>query len=87
MTAILRVGITAMAACLPAAELTTDELQRRVATASDLPLPDGMFAQATGIERRRVAADDEYASDLAVGAARKVLADAGLDPLDLDLLL
>jgi acyl-CoA:acyl-CoA alkyltransferase len=87
MTAILRVGITAMAACLPAAELTTDELQRRVATASDLPLPDGMFAQATGIERRRVAAGDEYASDLAAGAARKVLADAGLDALDLDLLL
>jgi 3-oxoacyl-[acyl-carrier-protein] synthase III len=82
-----RVGITAVAACLPEGEVSTAELQERVAVASGLPLPAGMFAQATGIERRRVAADDEYASDLAVGAARQVLADADLDALDIDLLL
>jgi 3-oxoacyl-[acyl-carrier-protein] synthase-3 len=82
-----RVGITAVAACLPEREVTTADLQERVALASGLPLPAGMFAQATGIERRRVAADDEYASDLAVGAARQVLADADLDALDIDLLL
>ncbi len=82
-----RVGITAVAGCLPDREVTTADLQERVAAASGLPLPAGMFAQATGIERRRVAADDEYASDLAVGAARRVLADSGLDPLDVDLLL
>jgi 3-oxoacyl-[acyl-carrier-protein] synthase-3 len=46
-----------------------------------------MFAQTTGIDRRRVAADDEYASDLAIAAARRVLADADLDALDIDLLL
>jgi 3-oxoacyl-[acyl-carrier-protein] synthase-3 len=82
-----RVGITAVAGCLPAREVTTADLQDRVAAASGLPLPAGMFAQATGIQRRRVAADGEYASDLATGAARQVLADAGLDPLDVDLLL
>jgi 3-oxoacyl-[acyl-carrier-protein] synthase III len=82
-----RVGITAAAASLPAREVTTADLQRQIATASGLPLPDGMFAQATGIRTRRVAADDEYASDLAVAAARQVLAEAGLDPLDVDLLL
>ena len=82
-----RVGITAAAACLPDREVETGELQDRVAVASGLPLPAGMFAQATGIQRRRVAADDEYASDLAVRAARRVLADADLDPLDVDLLL
>jgi 3-oxoacyl-[acyl-carrier-protein] synthase III len=82
-----RVGITAVAACLPEREVTTADLQERVAVASGLPLPAGMFAQATGIERRRVAADDEYASDLAIGAARQVLADADLDALDIDLLL
>ena len=82
-----RVGITAVAACLPEREVSTADLQERIALASGLPLPDGMFEQATGIERRRIAADDEYASDLAVGAARQVLAGADLDALDIDLLL
>ncbi len=84
---VSRVGITAVASCLPDREVTTADLQARVALASGLPLPAGMFAQATGIERRRVAADGEYASDLAVDAATKVLADAGADPLDVVLLL
>jgi len=82
-----RVGLTAVASFLPEREVTTDELQERVATASRLPLRPGMFAQTTGIQRRRVAADDEYASDLAIGAGRLVLARAGLDALDIDLLL
>lgn len=82
-----RVGITAVAGCLPDREVTTADLQDRVAAASGLPLPAGMFAQATGIERRRVAAPGEYASDLAAGAAREVLTARGLDPLDVDLLL
>jgi acyl-CoA:acyl-CoA alkyltransferase len=84
---ILRAGITAVAGSLPAREVATDDLQDRVAAASDLALPAGMFAAATGIRSRRVAADDEYASDLAVRAARQVLDDAGLDALDVDLLL
>ncbi len=84
---VARVGITAVASSLPAREVTTADLQARVAAASGLPLPAGMFAQTTGIDRRRVAADDEYASDLAIAAARRVLADADLDALDIDLLL
>ncbi|BCJ55566.1 3-oxoacyl-ACP synthase [Actinoplanes sp. NBRC 14428] len=81
------VGITAVASVLPDREVTTADLQQRVAAASNLPLPPGMFAQATGIDRRRVAAADEYASDLAVRAARRVLDETGLDALDIDLLL
>jgi acyl-CoA:acyl-CoA alkyltransferase len=81
------VGITGIAYALPAREVATAELQRKVAVASGLMLPPGMFEQATGIARRRVAADDEYASDLAIDAATKVLADTGADPHDLDLLL
>jgi acyl-CoA:acyl-CoA alkyltransferase len=84
---VSRVGITAVAGHLPDHEVSTADLQERIALASGLPLPDGMFEQATGIERRRIAADDEYASDLAVGAARRVLAAADLDALDIDLLL
>jgi 3-oxoacyl-[acyl-carrier-protein] synthase III len=82
-----RVGITAVAHVLPDHEVSTTDLQDRVAAASGLPLPPGMFALTTGIQRRRVAADDEYASDLAVRAALRVLATAGLEALDVDLLL
>ena len=82
-----RVGITAVAACLPERMVRTDDLQEQVALASGLPLPAGMFAQATGIVRRRMVADGEYASDLAIAAGRQVLADADLDALDIDLLL
>jgi acyl-CoA:acyl-CoA alkyltransferase len=80
-----KVGITGIAYALPAREVATDDLQRRVA--GHLLLPAGLFRQATGVDRRRVAADDEYASDLAVDAATKVLADTGTDPLEVDLLL
>ncbi|MEV4351588.1 ketoacyl-ACP synthase III [Actinoplanes sp. NPDC049596] len=79
----MNVGITGIAYALPAREVTTAELQQRVAPG----LPPRMFEQATGIARRRVAADDEYASDLAIDAATKVLAETGRDPLDVDLLL
>jgi 3-oxoacyl-[acyl-carrier-protein] synthase III len=82
-----RVGITAVASYLPEWQVTTAELQERVAVASGLPLPAGMFAQATGITTRRMAATGEYASDLAVSAGRLVLEQAGLDALDVDLLL
>nr|BFE69462.1 hypothetical protein GCM10020092_027630 [Actinoplanes digitatis] len=71
-----RVGITQVASFLPEQQVTTADLQRRVTVASGLPLPDGMFAQTTGIETRRVAADDEYASDLAIGAGWLVLEQA-----------
>lgn len=82
-----RVGITAAASAFPDHEVETAELQRQVASASGLRLPDGMFEQLTGVQRRRIARDDEYASTLAVAAARRALDDAGLDPLDVDLLL
>ena len=84
---VARVGLTAVACCLPERQVTTAELQAGVAAASGLPLPEGMFAQATGIVTRRVAAAGEYASDLAIAAARQVLEQAGLDALDVDLLL
>ncbi|MEV4756569.1 ketoacyl-ACP synthase III [Micromonospora sp. NPDC049559] len=82
-----RVGITAVGVSLPDRVVETAELQDRVARDSGLPLPAGMFARTTGIERRRVARDGEYASTLAVRAARAALADAGREPGDVDLLL
>ena len=82
-----RVGITGVGSSLPDAELTSAELQERLAAASDLRLPPGMVTRMTGIQRRRVAADDEYASPLAVRAGWQALAAARLSPADIDLLL
>ncbi|MEV1290480.1 3-oxoacyl-[acyl-carrier-protein] synthase III C-terminal domain-containing protein [Micromonospora sp. NPDC049679] len=83
----VRVGITAVGAALPEQQLTTVDLQESVSRASGFALPRNLFSTMTGIERRRLAADDEYASTLAVRAARQALAAAELDPLDIDLLL
>ncbi|HEX5542633.1 MAG TPA: 3-oxoacyl-[acyl-carrier-protein] synthase III C-terminal domain-containing protein [Micromonospora sp.] len=82
-----RIGITAVGASLPDRVLSTADLQQQVEQASGLSLPPGMFTRITGIDRRRMAAENEYASTLAVRAARQALAAARLDPVDVDLLL
>lgn len=82
-----RVGITAIGAHLPSQVVTTQEVQDRVADGSGLSLPAGLIRQLTGIETRRFAAADQYASTLAVAAATRALADAGLDAFDVDLLV
>lgn len=87
MTLTPRVGITAVGAFLPERVVTTDDLQRRVERASGRQLPRGLFRLMSGITSRRIAGPREYASTLAVEAARRALAAAGLDPLDVDLLL
>ncbi|MEU4624635.1 3-oxoacyl-[acyl-carrier-protein] synthase III C-terminal domain-containing protein [Actinoplanes sp. NPDC023801] len=78
----MRVGITGVGTHLPECEVTTTELQDRIGK-----LPRGLLARLTGIERRRIAADDEYASTLGLHAARAALAGAGHEPADVDLLL
>ncbi|GLF97931.1 3-oxoacyl-ACP synthase III family protein [Streptomyces yaizuensis] len=83
----VRVGITGVGSCLPGGVMDSERLRQRVAAGSGLPLPRGIFERATGIRSRRVAAAGEYASTLATGAGRAALADAGLDPLDIDLLV
>lgn len=83
----IRVGITATGCYLPRQVLSTADLQARVEQASSVPLPSRLFEQMSGVTRRYVAAPDEYASTLAVHAAREALAAGDLDPLDIDLLL
>ncbi|MEV7794799.1 ketoacyl-ACP synthase III [Streptomyces sp. NPDC087512] len=82
-----RVGITAVASSLPEREVTSSRLQERISASSGLSLPARMLERATGIVSRRTAAEDEYASTLAVRAARTALERAGLHPYDVDLLV
>ncbi|MBB5956833.1 3-oxoacyl-[acyl-carrier-protein] synthase-3 [Saccharothrix tamanrassetensis] len=73
-----------MAVHLPEQQLSTEEVERRLAPFTP---PPGLIRRLTGIRSRHVMADDEQASDLAVAAARKLLADTGTVPGEVDLLL
>ncbi|WP_019633171.1 3-oxoacyl-ACP synthase III family protein [Actinomadura atramentaria] len=84
----MRARITAVAAHLPPDTMTSAEVEARVAAASDgfRPLPT-IVERMTGIRTRHVLPDGAQASDLAVAAARAALADRGLPPDALDLLV
>ena len=66
---------------LPSRIVTNAELAKRIATS------DEWIAQRTGIRERRVAADGELTSDLAIKAAQAALAHAGLSGSDIDLIV
>lgn len=61
--------------------MTNDELAQIVETS------DEWIYERTGIRERRIAADDEALTDIALPAAMEALADAGVDAADIDLLI
>jgi 3-oxoacyl-[acyl-carrier-protein] synthase-3 len=61
--------------------MTNDDLAKLVDT------NDEWIVSRTGIRERRIAADDETTTTLAVNASRDALAVAGVDPLDVDLVI
>ena len=66
---------------LPAKILTNDDLARMVDTS------DEWIQQRTGIRQRHIAAPGEATSDLAVAAADRALANAGLGASDIDMIV
>jgi len=72
------IGFLGLGGYVPKRVMTNDEWAEYVDTS------DEWIRERTGIERRRIAADDESTADLAVSAAKVALADAGLEPKDLD---
>jgi 3-oxoacyl-[acyl-carrier-protein] synthase-3 len=66
---------------LPEKVLTNADLQRMVDTS------DEWITERTGIKQRRIAADDEATSDLAIKAGRDALENAGVKAEDLDLII
>ncbi|MFC0282984.1 beta-ketoacyl-ACP synthase III [Camelimonas abortus] len=77
----LRSVVRGCGAYLPPRVVTNDELAGLVDTS------DEWIVQRTGIRQRRIAADDETTSVLGVRAAQAALADAGLEPGDIDLVI
>ncbi|WP_026401153.1 3-oxoacyl-ACP synthase III family protein [Actinomadura rifamycini] len=84
----MRARITAVAAHLPERTVSSAEVEARIAreSAGYRPHPT-IVERMTGIRARHVMRDDEQASDLAVAAARRVLAARGLRPDGVDLLV
>jgi 3-oxoacyl-[acyl-carrier-protein] synthase-3 len=66
---------------LPEKVLTNQDLMRIVDTS------DEWITERTGIKKRHIASDDELTSDLAVKAAQRALAEAGIAAADLDLVV
>ena len=76
-----RIGITGLGVHVPERVVTNDELAQIVDTS------DEWIVERTGIRERRIAADDEALTDIALPAARAALDDAGVDAADIDLLI
>jgi 3-oxoacyl-[acyl-carrier-protein] synthase-3 len=73
--------IVGCGAYLPAQAVSNAELAKKVDTS------DEWIVQRTGIRQRHIAAESEKTSDLAVAAAEKALAAAGLQGSDIDVVI
>jgi 3-oxoacyl-[acyl-carrier-protein] synthase-3 len=78
---IQRSVVLGIGAYLPAKVLTNEDLTKIVDTS------DEWIQQRTGIRERRIAADGELTSDLAVAAARRALANANVSTDEIDMIV
>ena len=81
MTHLRRVGIRGTGSYLPVRVLSNDDLARMVDTSDD------WITTRTGIKSRRIAAEGETTSDLAIVAARNALNAAGMKAEEIDLVI
>ncbi len=79
--AIIRSVIRGVGAHLPKRIMTNDDLSRIVDTS------DAWIRERTGIEQRHIAEEGELTSDLGIAASRQALVRAGIDPVDVDLVV
>ncbi len=66
---------------VPGKVLTNADLEQLVDTS------DAWITERTGIKERRIAAEDETTSDMALQASRKAIAAAGIEATDLDMIV
>jgi 3-oxoacyl-[acyl-carrier-protein] synthase-3 len=78
---VMRSVVLGCGSYLPSRVLTNADLAKKVATS------DEWIAQRTGIRERRIAADGELTSDLAIHAAQAALANAKIDAQSIDLIV
>jgi 3-oxoacyl-[acyl-carrier-protein] synthase-3 len=78
---MIRARVIGSGSFLPANVVTNDDLAKRVDTS------DEWIRERTGIRQRYIAEEGEKTSDLALGAARAALIDAGIDAGELDMII
>ena len=76
-----KVSIAGTGMYLPERILTNKDLEKMVDTT------DEWIVTRTGIKERHIAADNEPTSSLGAKAAERAIKDAGLDPLDIDMII
>lgn len=79
--AVNRSVIRGVGAYLPKRVMTNDDISKIVDTSNE------WIVERTGITQRHIAGDDELTSDLGIAAARQALIRAGIDPIDVDLVI
>jgi 3-oxoacyl-[acyl-carrier-protein] synthase-3 len=79
--AVIRSVIRGVGAHLPKRIVTNDEMAKIVDTS------DEWIRERSGIRQRHVAGDNEYTSDLGTAAAKQALVRAGIDPVEIDLIV
>jgi 3-oxoacyl-(acyl-carrier-protein) synthase III len=84
----IRALITGTGRYLPDDVWTSDMVEARVNEHSGgWRIPNGVIRLATGVAERRYAPDGVASSELATWAGQRALADAGIEPIDIDLLI
>ena len=78
---MIRSRVIGCGAYLPSNIVTNDDLAKKVDTS------DAWIRERTGIRQRHIALPSEKTSDLALGAARAALTDAGIDAGELDMII
>lgn len=79
--AVIRSVIRGVGANLPKRIMTNADLAKIVDTS------DEWIVERSGIRERHIAADDELTSTLGIAAAHQALVRAGIDPVDIDLVV
>jgi 3-oxoacyl-[acyl-carrier-protein] synthase III len=79
--AVIRSVIRGVGAYLPKRIVTNEDLARIVDTS------DAWITERTGIKQRHIAQEGELTSDLGIAAAKQALVRAGIDPIDIDLVI
>ena len=73
------VGISGMGYFIPDGILTSKEMSRRSG------IPESVFLEKIGIERKHIAGPGLHPAEMGVHAANNAIEDAGIDPRELDL--
>lgn len=82
------VSLLSVASTLPGRVTTSEEIEDRLSSAlRRLKLPGGLLQRVAGVHERRNWAEGESSDEATIAAGRRALAEVGVDPADVGLLI